>query len=151
MFLYTTVVNVFERPEGVKIGAVFIAAIVVVSLLSRIGRSFELRATDVRLDPLAERFVHDAATRRIRFIASKPDQNDAAAYLDKLRRIGERHDIDDQGDVIFVEVTVADAVRLRDRARRARRGAPRTVPGAAPRPARRSPPPSRRCCCTRGT
>ena len=35
IFVYTTVVNVIERPDGVKIAAFFIAAIVVTSLVSR--------------------------------------------------------------------------------------------------------------------
>src|SRR5690349_14212389 len=38
VFVYTTVVNVVERPDGVKIAAFFIGAIVVVSLLSRLYR-----------------------------------------------------------------------------------------------------------------
>ena len=46
--LYTTVVNVIERPDGVKIGACFIAGIVAVSLLSRLARAFELRVTERR-------------------------------------------------------------------------------------------------------
>ena len=45
---YTTVANVIERPEGIHIAAFFIAGIIVISLLSRIGRSFELHATHVR-------------------------------------------------------------------------------------------------------
>ncbi|MCF1512784.1 amino acid transporter, partial [Streptomyces glomeratus] len=36
VFLYTTVANVIERPDGVKIGACFIAGIILVSLLSRL-------------------------------------------------------------------------------------------------------------------
>ena len=37
VFVYTTVDNVIERPDGVKIGACFIAAIIAVSLLSRVA------------------------------------------------------------------------------------------------------------------
>ena len=36
VFAYTTVSNVIERPDGVKIGGCFILAIVAVSLASRI-------------------------------------------------------------------------------------------------------------------
>ena len=73
VFAYTTVDNVIERPDGVKIGACFIAAIVVVSLISRLGRSFELRVTDVHLDVTAERFVRDCARRTIRLVANEAD------------------------------------------------------------------------------
>jgi len=40
---YTTVANIFERPDGIKIASFFIAAIVVVSLALRVQRSLELR------------------------------------------------------------------------------------------------------------
>ncbi len=63
VFLYTTGANVVERPDGVKIAACFIAAILVVSLVSRLRRSLELRVTEVRLDPMAELFIRDGARR----------------------------------------------------------------------------------------
>ncbi|MFD3842301.1 amino acid transporter [Streptomyces sp. NPDC058642] len=108
VFLYTTVVNVIERPDGVKIGACFIAGIILVSLLSRLARAFELRVTSVTLDPMAERFVRDIASRKIRFIANEPDQRDKAEYRDKIEQIREDNDIPGQEDFVFVEVTVLD-------------------------------------------
>ncbi|MDI5968762.1 amino acid transporter [Streptomyces sp. SL13] len=108
VFLYTTVVNVFERPDGVKIGACFIAGIVLVSLLSRLARAFELRVTDIALDAMAERFLRDTAHRTIRLIANEPSDRDAREYLDKTRQIRADNDIPDGDDLIFVEVTVRD-------------------------------------------
>ncbi|MBO3673594.1 APC family permease [Streptomyces sp. NEAU-YJ-81] len=108
VFVYTTAVNVVERPDGVKIGACFIAGIIAVSLLSRLARAFELRVTDMDLDDLAERFVRDSATRRIRFIANEPDHRDVAEYRDKIQQIRADNDIPDDEDLIFVEVTVRD-------------------------------------------
>ncbi|WP_237554538.1 MULTISPECIES: amino acid transporter [unclassified Streptomyces] len=109
VFAYTTVVNVWERPDGVRIGACFIAGIVLVSLLSRLARSFELRVTSVELDDMAARFVRDIASRRIRFIANEPDRRDAAEYRDKLIQIRHDNDIPPEDDLVFVEVTVLDA------------------------------------------
>ncbi|MDJ0114327.1 amino acid transporter, partial [Rhodococcus erythropolis] len=40
LFVYTTIANIFERPDGVKVASFFIAAIMVVSFLSRISRAF---------------------------------------------------------------------------------------------------------------
>jgi hypothetical protein len=40
--------NVVERPDGLRIGGIFILAIVTVSLVSRIGRAFQLRAAASR-------------------------------------------------------------------------------------------------------
>ncbi|WP_031026768.1 APC family permease [Streptomyces sp. NRRL WC-3725] len=108
VFLYTTVVNVIERPDGVKIGACFIAGIVLVSLLSRLARAFELRVTSVSLDPMAERFIRDMASRKMRFIANEPDRRDKAEYRDKIEQIRADNDMPEQEDFVFVEVTVTD-------------------------------------------
>ncbi|MGW1712289.1 APC family permease [Streptomyces sp. NPDC002156] len=108
VFLYVTVVNVIERPDGVKIGACFIAGIILVSLLSRLARAFELRVTHVELDDMAERFIRDMASRKIRFIANEPDQRDKAEYRDKIEQIRQDNDMPDQEDFVFVEVTVTD-------------------------------------------
>ncbi|WP_404819039.1 APC family permease [Streptomyces phaeolivaceus] len=108
VFLYTTVLNVIERPDGVKIGACFIAGIILVSLLSRLARAFELRVTSVRLDTTAERFVRDIAHRKIRFIANEPDNRDLAEYREKIEQIRHDNDVPGAEDFVFVEVTVTD-------------------------------------------
>ncbi|MER6530276.1 amino acid transporter [Streptomyces sp. NPDC001508] len=108
VFLYTTVANVIERPDGVKIGACFIAGIILVSLLSRLARAFELRVTSVTLDGMAERFVRDMSSRKIRFIANEPDRRDKAEYRDKIEQIRQDNDLPEQEDFVFVEVTVTD-------------------------------------------
>ncbi|WP_374204227.1 amino acid transporter [Streptomyces sp. HPF1205] len=108
VFLYTTVVNILERPDGVKIGACFIAGIVLISLMSRLARSFELRVTSVELDDMASRFVRDIASRRIRFIANEPDRRDVAEYRDKAKQIRHDNDLGPDEDFVFVEVTVRD-------------------------------------------
>ncbi|MFF4658269.1 amino acid transporter [Streptomyces sp. NPDC001381] len=107
VLLYVTGANVVERPDGVKIGACFIAGIILVSLLSRLARAFELRVTSVTLDPMAERFIRDMSSRKIRFIANEPDQRDQREYRDKIEQIREDNDIPGE-DFVFVEVTVLD-------------------------------------------
>ncbi|MER8103801.1 amino acid transporter [Kitasatospora sp. NPDC094016] len=109
IFLYTTVLNCMERPDGLKIGACFIAGIILVSLLSRLRRAFELRVTDVVLDDVAERFVRDYAHRPLRLIANEPTHRDVAEYRDKIRQIRADNDIPGEDDLVFVEVTVRDA------------------------------------------
>jgi hypothetical protein len=107
IFTYTTVANMIERPDGLKIGALFIAGIIGVSFASRLSRSFELRVTDVEFDPMAEMFLRDCSRRRMRFVANEPDSRDEAEYRDKLEEIRRDHDLPDE-DVVFVEVTVRD-------------------------------------------
>jgi hypothetical protein len=108
IFIYTTIANIIERPEGVKIASVFIAAILTVSLASRFARSFELRVTDVAFDKTAELFIRDTARRTIRFIANEPDSRDWAEYNDKLRQVSRDNDLTDPNDMIFIEVTLTD-------------------------------------------
>ena len=106
--LYVTGANVVERPDGVKIGACFIAGIILVSLLSRLARAFELRVTHVELDDMAQRFIRDVASRKIRFIANEPDRRDKAEYRDKIEQIHNDNELPEQEDFVFVEVTVTD-------------------------------------------
>jgi hypothetical protein len=108
VFAYTTVSNVVERPDGIKIAACFIAAIVAVSLLSRLTRAFELRVTRTRLDETSQIFVRDCARRTIRLVAHASGERDAEEYADKIRRLRRDHDLPQDPDVIFVEVTVTD-------------------------------------------
>ena len=53
IFGYTTLVNIIERPEGLKIATIFIVGIVISSLVSRVLRSTELRVQAVEADDLA--------------------------------------------------------------------------------------------------
>ena len=108
VFVYTTVDNIIERPDGVKIGACFIAAIVVVSFASRVQRAFELRVTEVELDATARLFVRDCARRTIRLVANEPDRRDRAQYADKIKQIRDDNDLPADPDIIFVEVTITD-------------------------------------------
>ncbi|WP_433294251.1 amino acid transporter [Actinoplanes sp. CA-030573] len=109
IFVYTTIANVAERPDGVKIAACFIAAILVVSFLSRLRRAFELRVTTIDADKVAQGFLRECGRRQIRLVANEPDQRDAREYSDKIAQILADNDMADDRDVIFVEVTVQDA------------------------------------------
>ena len=46
--------------------------------------------------------------RTVRFVANEPDERDAAEYAEKRQQILKDHDLTDQQDFIFVEITVAD-------------------------------------------
>ena len=87
VFFYTTVVNVIERPDGVKIASFFIGAIVFMSLLSRVWRTTELRVERIELDDAARRFIEEATRGRadIRIIANRRDTGDVSEYEMKER------------------------------------------------------------------
>lgn len=112
VFAYTTAVNVVERPDGVKIAACFIAAIVVTSLVSRVWRSTELRATEVRFDRQAAHLVRMAAAGSrgdIRIIANHPDDRTPREYLLKEKEEREASHIPRGDPILFLEVEVGDA------------------------------------------
>ena len=64
--------------------------------VSRFGRAFELRVTEVTFDHLASTFVRDCSHRTIRFIANEPDRGDRAEYSDKLRQVIRDNDLPDR-------------------------------------------------------
>jgi hypothetical protein len=109
VFAYTTVANVIERPEGIKIASVFIFSIIGVSLLSRTLRATELRVHGVQPDAAAEAFIREAAASgAIRLIANRPDAGDAREYEAKLRDAYESHNLDRGGVNLFLEVRLSD-------------------------------------------
>jgi hypothetical protein len=108
VFVYTTVDNMVERPDGLKIGLCFVLAIVVVSIASRIKRVFELRAAEIDFDATSQVFLRDCARRTIRLVAHKTDDRGIDEYVEKVRRLRRDHDLPSDPDVIFVEVTVVD-------------------------------------------
>lgn len=111
VFAYTTVVNVFERPDGVRIAALFIVGIIAVSIISRVQRSFELRATSITLDAAALDFVTTDAEEfgAISIIANEPDEGDAAEYRTKLAEERRDSGIPMRSPVIFLEVHKDDS------------------------------------------
>jgi hypothetical protein len=109
VFAYTTIANIIERPEGIKIASFFIAAILATSLISRVTRATELRVTEVILDENAQRFVKEAAAKgEFRIIANEPDARDLLEYLEKEHEERTRNQIPDDDPVLFLEVTVVD-------------------------------------------
>jgi hypothetical protein len=109
IFAYTTVANVIERPEGIKIASFFIVAIVATSLFSRTIRSLEIRLRTVRLDPPAEAFVREVVPHGIRIIAHRPDKRTEEEYDRKERQAREDHSLDQGEPLLFLEISQGDA------------------------------------------
>jgi len=110
IFLYTTFLNMVERPEGLKIASFFIATIISTSLISRVARSTELRVRGVEPDLAAAHFIGDAARFGvIRIIANRPDLGDRAEYEHKLSEARDSHHLAPNEPVLFLEVRPGDA------------------------------------------
>ena len=108
IFGYTTVVNLVERPEGLKIASVFIVGIVISSMVSRVLRSTELRVQSVQADDLVRRFLGDAASGPVRIIANRPDTGLPEEYEYKLKEAMESHHLAPDDSLLFVEVRPGD-------------------------------------------
>jgi hypothetical protein len=109
IFAYTTIVNIYERPEGIKIASFFILTIVGMSLISRVWRTTELRVERVELDDQARNFIRDAARGTIRIITNRRDRGDAAEYQAKEGEKRTDNHIPPGEPVLFFEVTPGDA------------------------------------------
>ncbi len=116
VFIYTTIANVFERPEGIKIASVFILTIVATSLISRVLRSTELRVRGVEADATAKRFIQAAAEdcSAIRIIANRPDKGTPDEYASKLREARETHHLPQDHCDLILEVRPGDASEFSD-------------------------------------
>jgi hypothetical protein len=106
IFIYTTLVNIYERPEGLKISCMFIVTMVFLSLVSRAFRSTELRIT-VALDPQAQALIAESANKTVRLIAFNPrnTSNDREQAKRELRAL---HGLMHDESIYFIEVQRGD-------------------------------------------
>jgi len=109
VFIYTTIVNIIEQPEGLKIALIFILAIVASSLFSRVWRSTELRVERIELDDQAREFVRKAAKGTVRIITNRCDRGDALEYEAKEKEKRVDNHIPAGEPILFFEVTPGDA------------------------------------------
>lgn len=109
VFVYTTITNIVEQPQGIKIALIFIVAIVVSSLFSRVWRSTELRVDKIELDDMARAFIRKAAKGTVRIIANRMDRGDALEYEQKEKEKRIDNHIPAGEPILFFEVTSGDA------------------------------------------
>ncbi|HEX6403435.1 MAG TPA: amino acid permease [Pseudonocardiaceae bacterium] len=109
IFAYALVANVIEKPDGIVISLAFISGIVVISLVSRLSRTTELRADDIEFDDLAAQFIRNSCEHgELHIIANKRQAGDLAEYRDKEREQRDLNPIPPRAPVAFLEVDVSD-------------------------------------------
>ena len=108
-FIYTTVVNVIERPDGLKIASLFIGSIVAVSLVSRVLRSTELRVETIEMDEMAQSFIAEDVKGTVRLIANRKQAGDEQEYFEKEREVRDDNHIPESDSVLFLEIQISDA------------------------------------------
>jgi len=109
VFVYTTALNIYERPEGLKISSIFIAAIVFTSLISRAMRSTELRITAVELDHSAQDLLALDEDQIIRLVAHRPRVQTSKAFDVIDTEVRRFHGLSAEERLYIFEVERSDA------------------------------------------
>jgi hypothetical protein len=109
VFAYTTIVNIIERTDGLKIASFFIGAIVFTSFISRLLRSTELRVERVELDAKAQEFLKEMSKGEIRIVPNRRDRGNLREYIFKEKEQREDNHIPLDDPIIFFEVRPGDA------------------------------------------
>jgi hypothetical protein len=110
VLLYALVENVIEKPDGIAISALFILGIIVVSLVSRVSRTTELRADRIEFDDEARRFIADSLAHDggLNIVANKRQGGDEAEYSEKEAEQRGMNPVPGAADILFLEIDVVD-------------------------------------------
>ena len=116
VFVYTTVANVFERPDGIKIASMFIFAIIAASFISRAMRSTEIRIDKIELDEAAQAFLDEVvAEGSIRIVTNRKETGDMTEYRFKEHEKRVDNHIPSSDPILFYEVETGDASEFKGR------------------------------------
>ncbi len=110
ILLYALGENILEKPDGIAISAFFILGIIVVSLVSRVSRTTELRVETVELDEQARRFITESLVfdGALNLIANKPKPGKQTDYAGKETAQRGMNPVPGRADVLFLEIEVVD-------------------------------------------
>ncbi|HEV7957296.1 MAG TPA: amino acid transporter, partial [Marisediminicola sp.] len=97
-------------PDGIAISGLFIAAIVAVSLISRVYRATELRVETINFDVGARRIIAEVLEKdgELNIIANRRRTGDLAEYAEKEASQRAMNPVPATATVVFLEVTVSD-------------------------------------------
>lgn len=109
VFTYTTITNIIERPDGIKIASLFILAIVVASFVSRAMRTTEIRIQKIELDATAQGFIDNMSDEEIRIVTNRRETGDVVEYRFKEHEKRVDNHIPANDPVLFFEIDIGDA------------------------------------------
>ena len=116
VFIYTTLTNIVERPDGMKIATFFILSIIAASFISRVMRSTEIRIDKIDLDETAQAFIDELdAEGEIRIVTNRRETGDTAEYRFKEHEKRVDNHIPSTDPVVFYEIETGDASEFKGR------------------------------------
>ncbi|MFM7078138.1 MAG: amino acid transporter, partial [Planctomycetaceae bacterium] len=108
VFIYTTITNITERPDGIIIASMFIAAVLVISIVSRMWRSQELRHKEFRFADDSARMLWTDICTEGAFRVLVPHRPGSRSLDEKEEEIRRRHRIPAEVPLVFLEVHYGD-------------------------------------------
>ncbi len=118
ILVYALAENIHEKPDGIAISAAFIVGIILISLISRVSRTTELRADRIEFDAAARQFIADslAFDGALNLIANRPQVDGdyspgagtPAEYEAKEASQRGMNPVPGRADVLFLEIKVVD-------------------------------------------
>jgi hypothetical protein len=108
VFLYTTIANIYERPDGIIIASIFIATVMAISFTSRFFRSDELRLKEFRFADPADRMLWTDIVVEGAFRVLVPHRPGSRSLAEKEAEIRRKHRIPQGVPIVFLEVHYGD-------------------------------------------
>lgn len=109
VFIYTTVTNIVERPDGIKIASLFVFGIIAASFISRALRSTEVRIDKVEFDDKALKMIEELNEGEIRIVTNRRDSGNVEEYRFKEHEKRIDNHIPATDPVLFYEIDLGDA------------------------------------------
>jgi hypothetical protein len=107
VFIYSTIDIMINKPDGLKIASCFIAAVIILSMVSRTLRSTELRFLHFDFVNHESKFLWDTL-RLLEFPVLVPHRPGRQALEEKEAQIRQVHRLGPDVPIVFVEATLGD-------------------------------------------
>jgi hypothetical protein len=108
VFVYTTIANIYERPDGIIIASIFIACVMTISIASRIWRSRELRLKEFRFADESARMIWTDICADGGFRVLVPHRPGHRTLDEKEAEVRRKHRIPANVPLVFLEVHYGD-------------------------------------------
>ena len=107
IFIYTTVINIIQQPNGIQIALMFIFAIIGASFVSRALRTTEVRIENIEFDETALKFIDEVVSEGdIRIVTNRRETGDVTEYRFKEHEKRIDNHIPSTDPILFYEIDI---------------------------------------------